>query len=123
MNPSWHGASQDVADMESESILKQQAAERKEIEDAQRREAAARKAEEEERRRTEGNVTRGLRGPRGRGRGSGRGITRASPGYSGVGGQGGRGGIGRSSSIGQTRAGSGIGRGIPGARARGRGVP
>ncbi|KAI9789219.1 MAG: hypothetical protein M1833_002447 [Piccolia ochrophora] len=53
LNPSWEGASQDLADVENESILQQQAAERRELEEQQRREAAARRAAEEERRRTE----------------------------------------------------------------------
>ncbi|KAG7009419.1 hypothetical protein G7Y79_00002g005340 [Physcia stellaris] len=53
LNPSWHGATQDIADMENETILKQQEKERRDIEEAQRREASARKAEEDERRKSE----------------------------------------------------------------------
>ncbi|KAJ5888053.1 hypothetical protein N7495_008094 [Penicillium taxi] len=60
LNPEWKGATQDVADMEQETIQKQQAAERREQAIRQQREAAARKAEEEERRRAVS--TRGTRG-------------------------------------------------------------
>ncbi|PGH17811.1 hypothetical protein AJ79_00952 [Helicocarpus griseus UAMH5409] len=62
LNPSWQGASQDIADIENESILKQQEAERKELELQQRREALARKAEEEERKKAAAATTRGSRG-------------------------------------------------------------
>ncbi|KAI9368906.1 DASH complex subunit Duo1-domain-containing protein [Aspergillus egyptiacus] len=62
LNPNWHGASQDVADMENEEILRQQAAERRERELQQQREAAARKAEEEERKRAASTTTRSTRG-------------------------------------------------------------
>ncbi|KAI9673138.1 MAG: hypothetical protein M1817_003000 [Caeruleum heppii] len=81
LNPSWQGAGQDVADLENESILKQQAAERREIEEQQRREAATRKAAEAERQRAEGTVGRGTRGTRPRGRGVPRGRAVASSGY------------------------------------------
>ncbi|OAX82713.1 hypothetical protein ACJ72_02932 [Emergomyces africanus] len=73
LNPSWQGASQDIADIESESILRQQEAERRELELQQRREALARKAEEEEQKRTATAVARGSRGvTRGRSRVLGR---------------------------------------------------
>ncbi len=121
LDPSWQGASQDAADIENETILQQQAAERRQIEDARRREAAARKAEEEERRQTTGNVTRVARGSRGRGRGSGRGATQTPPGSMGSSsGQAGRRGTGRGTVTGLRRAASGIGRGIPGSRGRGK---
>ncbi|KAI1938157.1 hypothetical protein LOZ66_003748 [Ophidiomyces ophidiicola] len=51
LNPSWQGATQDMADIENEALLKQQAAERRELEEQQRREALAQKAAEEERKR------------------------------------------------------------------------
>ncbi|KAJ6105716.1 hypothetical protein N7512_009233 [Penicillium capsulatum] len=60
LDPNWHGATRDVAEMENETIQKQQAAERREQALQQQREAAARKAEEEERRRAQ--TTRGARG-------------------------------------------------------------
>ncbi|CAG7918446.1 unnamed protein product [Penicillium olsonii] len=60
LNPNWHGATQDVADLEHEEIRRQQAAERRELALQQQREAAARKAEEIEARRAQ--VTRGTRG-------------------------------------------------------------
>ena len=60
LNPNWHGATQDGADMENEEIQRRQAAERREQALQQQREAAARKTEEEERRRAQGTkVTRG----------------------------------------------------------------
>src|SRR5699024_4026361 len=61
LNPNWQGATQDVADIENEAILRQQAAERREQELHQQRQAAARKAEAEERRRAQGTrgTTRG----------------------------------------------------------------
>ncbi|KAL8706047.1 MAG: hypothetical protein Q9201_000869 [Fulgogasparrea decipioides] len=73
LDPSWHGATQDIADMENESLLKQQEKEKRELEEAQRRGARAKKAEEEERKRAENFGTRPPRGPRGRGRGTPRG--------------------------------------------------
>ncbi|MCJ1304720.1 hypothetical protein MMC08_007533 [Hypocenomyce scalaris] len=122
LNPSWRGASQDVANIENESVLKQQAAERREIEEHQRREAAARKAEDEERRRVETAAGRATRGSRGRGRGSGKAGTNSTSGYVGVGGQGGVKGTARGGGTIPGRAGSGIGRGIGSGRGRGRGV-
>ncbi|PGH30594.1 hypothetical protein GX50_06632 [[Emmonsia] crescens] len=79
LNPSWQGASQDIADIENESILRQQEAERREMELQQRREALARKAEEEERKRAATAASRGSRGPtRGRSRVLGRTPSAAS---------------------------------------------
>ncbi|KAJ5748994.1 uncharacterized protein N7511_010690 [Penicillium nucicola] len=75
LNPSWQGATQDVADLENETIQRQQAAERREQLLQQQREAAARKAQEVEARRTQ--VTRGTRGTRG--------ITRATVRSTGLG--------------------------------------
>jgi hypothetical protein len=72
LNPNWKGASADVADMENETVLKAQAAERKAAEEERRREDARRRAEDEERQRQAGTAVRGTRGTRGRGRGVGR---------------------------------------------------
>ncbi|KAF7511618.1 hypothetical protein GJ744_003781 [Endocarpon pusillum] len=75
LNPSWHGSSQDLADSEQETLLKQQAAERRECEEQERRTEAARKAEADERRRAEGAAARLPRGgARGRGRVWGAGV-------------------------------------------------
>lgn len=62
------GASQDIADLENESILKQQERERKEIEEMQRREASMIKAEEGQNSAETANSRRGI----GRGRLRGR---------------------------------------------------
>ncbi|PLN79873.1 hypothetical protein BDW42DRAFT_186461 [Aspergillus taichungensis] len=62
LNPNWQGAVQDAADMESEELVRQQAAERRERELQQQREAVARRAQEEERRRAQGSTARGTRG-------------------------------------------------------------
>ena len=80
LNPNWEGATQDVADMENETILKQQAAERREQELLRQREAAARKAEEDARKRAQPTTTtRSTRGTttgtRGRVRSTGLGRT------------------------------------------------
>lgn len=101
-----------MADLENETLLKQQEKERRDIEEAQRREASARKAEEDERRRSEAATVRGARGTRGRARGSSRG---ASTDYVGVGGQGGVRGTARGGAL-PGRSTSGIGRGIGGRR-------
>lgn len=118
LNPGWNGASQDLADIETEALQQQQAAKRRELEEQARREAAQRKAEEEERRRVAAEVGKGTRGrgsTRGRVSSTASSSTRGS-GYVGVGGQGGRGAMRGSSS---SRAGSGIGRGLRGSRGRG----
>jgi hypothetical protein len=122
LNPSWHGASQDLADAEQETLMKQQAAERKDYEEQERRLAVARKTEDDERRRAEAaaRVPRGS--SRGRGRGLGRGGGTASTSntsYVGVGGQGGTRGATRGSSTAR-RTTSGIGRGIGSVRGRGK---
>lgn len=120
LNPQWQGASQDVADGENELLLRQQEKERREAEEARREEARARERDEAERRRmTEGPTTKG---PRGRGRGVGRGISRAGGNeYVGVGGQGGVRGTARAGGTVPGRTGSGIGRGIGTGRGRARG--
>ncbi|KAL8782506.1 MAG: hypothetical protein Q9213_005309 [Squamulea squamosa] len=73
LDPSWHGAAQDLADIENESLLKQQEKERRELEEVQRREARARKAEEDDKRRAENVGSKSVRGGRGRSQGSSRG--------------------------------------------------
>ena len=125
LNPTFHGASQDVADAEAEAVARQAALERQHAMEVARREAAVRKAEEESRKREEAAAASSSRGARGVRRtrsvanrptsGTGRGSTSASStGYVAVGGTGGRG----TSSSRTTRAGSGIARGGRG-RARG----
>ncbi|KAF2727688.1 hypothetical protein EJ04DRAFT_581868 [Polyplosphaeria fusca] len=117
LNPQWQGATQDLADIQSEEVMRQQAAERREAEDQARREAAARRADDE-RRRAEATSKTGTRGRGSRGGVRSRGTaSTASSGYVGVGGQSGR-GLNRSGST-SSRGGSGIGRG---SRGRGRGL-
>ncbi|RMY85451.1 hypothetical protein D0861_06436 [Hortaea werneckii] len=53
LNPQWQGATQDVEDIESEELRRQQESERKVMEEQRRKEEAQRRAEEEERRRTD----------------------------------------------------------------------
>ncbi|KAL8923961.1 MAG: hypothetical protein Q9172_002888 [Xanthocarpia lactea] len=65
LDPSWHGATQDMADMENESLLKQQEKERRELEEMQRREAKARKVEEDDRKKLENAGVKSSRGARG----------------------------------------------------------
>ncbi|KAE9968649.1 hypothetical protein EG328_007335 [Venturia inaequalis] len=116
LNPSWQGATEDLASVEAEELQRQRDVQRRQREEQQRREAAARKAEEDERKR-EAAAARGTRGPRGRVRGAraGSSVSGTSSGY-GVSGRitPGRGatGTGRAGS----GTGSGIGRGL---RARG----
>ena len=121
LNPRWQGASQDIVDGENEVLLRRQENEIREVEEAKREEARLRENEEEERRRlTQGPTTKG---PRGRGRGGGRGVSRAGGNeYIGVGGQGGVRGTARVGGTTPGRAGSGIGRGIGSARGRAKGL-
>lgn len=88
LNPNWHGATQDVADIENEAIRKQQEAERREHALQLQREANARKAEEIEARRAQ--VTRGTRGTVRGTRGTTRGTVRST-------------GLGRTPSVSTTR--------------------
>ncbi len=118
LSPQWHGASDDLSKVENESILRQQAKERREIEEKERREVAARKAEEEERRREAAASVKRTRGGRGRSSGYASAGRGRSIGYVGVGGQGGR-GVGRGGAAGQ---GTGAARGSSTGRGRGRGV-
>ncbi|KAL9613840.1 MAG: hypothetical protein Q9167_001638 [Letrouitia subvulpina] len=80
LNSQWMGASQDIADLENESIIRQQERERKEFEEIQRREASMKKAEEERKSAETANSRRGAgRGRlRGRSRGPPSGFPRAS---------------------------------------------
>lgn len=75
LDPTWQGASQDIADIEEEAQAKQDAAERREQEEQERKAAAARKAEDDDRRRAEA-ATRAIKtAPRARGRGVSRGAS------------------------------------------------
>ncbi|EEA27142.1 hypothetical protein TMatcc_004584 [Talaromyces marneffei ATCC 18224] len=86
LNPQWQGASHDIAEIESEAVAKQQAAERRERELQERREAAVRKAEQEERAGAAATTASG------RGRGTTRGrVVR-------------RGGLGRTPSVSASRS-------------------
>ncbi|KAM5435905.1 hypothetical protein McanMca71_000346 [Microsporum canis] len=64
LDPSWHGATQDMADMETEARERQQEAERRELELQQRKLEQERKAEEEQRKRAAqtSSANRGRRG-------------------------------------------------------------
>ncbi|KAK2864955.1 hypothetical protein FQN49_004055 [Arthroderma sp. PD_2] len=63
LDPSWQGATQDMADIETEARQRQQEAERRELELQQRKQALERKAEEEQRKRAaQTSSTRGRRG-------------------------------------------------------------
>lgn len=60
LDPSWQGASHDIAELEAEALARQQEAERREQELRQRREEAARKAaEEQERKAAHGGAAAG----------------------------------------------------------------
>lgn len=118
LNPNWQGASQDVADMENEQVLKAQAAERRVAEEERRREDARRRAEDEERQRQAGTTVRGARGSRGRGRGTGRGSISSGYGMSGSSSLSG----GSRGTLQTGRTGTGIERGAGTTRGRARGV-
>ncbi|KAL9583975.1 MAG: hypothetical protein Q9212_002397 [Teloschistes hypoglaucus] len=117
LDPSWRGASQDLADMENESLLKQQEKERRDLEEAQRREARARRAEEDERRKAENTGTKTPRGGRNRGRGTSRGAAASQssgPSHSNS--------VARDTRSRVARAGNAIGRGPGSHRGRSRGM-
>ena len=120
LNPNWQGATQDIADVENDVVLRQQEKERREADEARRaRDREAEREEEERRRMTEGPGTKGSRGKgKAVGRGTGRGGT---SGYVGVGGKSGARGSMRGGST-TGRPGNGIGRGLSGSRGRGRGT-
>lgn len=113
LNPTWHGATQDMEHMENEDARRQQEADRRLIEEQRRREEVQRQAEEDERRRVATATMSGRGTSKTRGL---RGTSSSSRGYTGVGGQSGR---GRGTA--NTR-GSGIGRGTSTTRGRGRGL-
>lgn len=118
LNENWKGASQDLADMENEEVMKRKMKELRAQEEERRREQAKQRAEDEERQRQAGtSVTRGTRG---RGRGLARGTTGTvrGSGYAGSGAAGGT----RSIPTPTVRGASGIGRGIGASRGRARGV-
>lgn len=121
LNPNWHGASQDLEDLENEDLRRQHEAERRVAEEQRRREEATRRAEEEERRKALASSTPGRGGSKTRGvRGTSSG-TRG--GYVGVGGQSGRGRGGNTGpgARGGSTSGSGIAR-SGSTRGRGRGL-
>lgn len=120
LSRNWHGASQDISNMENESKLRQQEMERREIEEANRREANLKKAEEEARSIRDTASGRGSRGTRGKGNSMVRGGNST---YTGVGGQGNGRGIARGTARGFKPGGrydSGIGRTLS-TKGRGRG--
>ncbi len=117
LNPSWQGATQDVADAENDVVIRQQAKERKEAEDAKRMREREAQREEAERRAAEP-----AKGSRGRGRGVGGSRGRASSSGYGLGGTGvGRGTTRGGSATGRTGMGTGTGTGRGSSRGRGRG--
>ncbi|KAI1758186.1 DASH complex subunit Duo1-domain-containing protein [Xylaria castorea] len=68
LNPSWKGASQDLADMESEAATKAAAAERRAAEEERRRAEVRRRAEEQQRQReAAGSASSSTSTTRGRG--------------------------------------------------------
>lgn len=112
LNPAWHGASQDLEDVENADLKRQQEMERRAMEEQRRKEEVLRKAEEEERKKAAAVATG--RGGVGR-RGSVRAGSTSTRGYTGVGAQTGRGRgtAGTRGSVGRTSS---------TARGRGRGV-
>ena len=118
LDPTWQGASQDVADIEAEAVAKQYANQRKEAEEQQRRSQAAVRAEEEERRRLAEGTKQQKTSLRVRGRVTSRGASTAPSGYFGADTSANTSTSGSGRGSGTTRRpASGIGRG----RARGRG--
>lgn len=120
LNSHWLGASQDVADLENESIIKQQERERKEIEEIeemQRREASMKKAEEER------NSAETANSRRGAGRGRLRGRSRGPPsGFPKAAGQGTARGASGANVSGTRQVTSSMGRGSHDSRRRYRGA-
>lgn len=130
LSPNWGGATQDLADAESETYARQLEAERIEAEEQERKATAARKAEEEERRRMVNESALGSKvtrssSTRGRVRGARAGGAVAS-GYVAAGNtnmSGNTSMIGRGGAAGTRRPASGIGRGTTrGSRGRGTGL-
>ena len=113
LDPSWQGATQDIADADNQVVLKQQELERKEAEDARRMREREARREEEERRAAEP-----AKGTRGRGKGVPGSRGRASSSGYGVGGT----NVGRGTTRGGSttgRTGTGTGRGLGRGRSRG----
>ncbi|CAM1506428.1 Fc.00g060690.m01.CDS01 [Cosmosporella sp. VM-42] len=118
LNPSWKGATEDVAEQEAEVLQRQLAAERRAVEEEQRREDLRRRREEEEQRRLVASSTpaRGTRGSGTRGtRGRGRATARSGAGSSYL-------SENTTPSFGSTRGSSNIGRGFGASRGRARGA-
>jgi hypothetical protein len=114
LDPMWHGASQDITDIEEEAVSKQRAIERREAEEEERRRAAMKMAEDEERKQAELANKPSKLTARGMARSAsaGRGLVAntSSTSYVQVGGPG-AGGTRRGTSV-TRRPTSGIGRGI-----------
>ncbi|KAI2628233.1 hypothetical protein GGS21DRAFT_248669 [Xylaria nigripes] len=127
LNPSWKGASQDLADLESEAAAKVAAAERRAAEEEKRRAEVRRRAEEEQRQREAGTSSSSLGSTRGRvGTRGARGTTRAGTRGRGAGGSRPTSGLGTAqaadttfSNIPTSRGSSKIGRGFLRAGSRG----
>ncbi|KAK4942059.1 hypothetical protein LTR10_018095 [Elasticomyces elasticus] len=122
LDPSWHGASQDIADIEEEALEKQRAAERREAEEQERKMAAARMAEEEEKRKADLAAKQSRpTSARGGRIGAGGRVPSASSSYVKVGGSGSSSSGSKRGTSSTGRGTSGIGRGISGRGSRGRG--
>jgi hypothetical protein len=122
LDPTWHGASQDLADIEEEAVEKQRAAERREVEEEERKRAAAGRAEEEERRKTEAasKITKSTSRGSMRAASAGRGSVASTPSSSYVQ-MGGPNATSKRGAPSTRRSTSGIGRGSAGRGARGKG--
>ena len=83
LDPSWQGASHDVADMEAETVAKQRAALRREAEEQERRNAVTKKAEEEEKSRAADAAKQQKTALRVRGKITSRGASASQSGYVG----------------------------------------
>ncbi|KIW10468.1 hypothetical protein PV08_11432 [Exophiala spinifera] len=120
LDPSWHGASQDIADIEEEALEKQRAAERRDAEEQERKQAAARRAAEEEKRKADlaAKQARPTSSRGGRIGAGGRVPSASSTSYVQMGGS--TSGVKRGTSS-TRRTTSGIGRGTSGRGSRGRG--
>ncbi|EXJ87679.1 hypothetical protein A1O1_04603 [Capronia coronata CBS 617.96] len=124
LDPAWQGASQDIADIEEETLKKQRAADRREVEEQERRLAAARQVEAEEKRKAETHTKQAKVPSRGGSRigTTTRGTKASTSSYVQMGGS----GTNTASAVKRgtsstRRSTSGIGRGIAGRGSRGRG--
>ncbi|EXJ83027.1 hypothetical protein A1O3_06844 [Capronia epimyces CBS 606.96] len=125
LDPSWRGASQDIADIEEEISEKQRAADRREIEEEEeKRLAAARQAEADEKRKAE-SQTKQAKAPARSGSRIGttaRGTKAPTPSYVQMGGSSNNTNtVSKRGTSSSRRSTSGIGRGVAGRGARGRG--